>query len=83
LHKFFISLALSACPNHTSPLHLVPNTDYLFCHNAIFFFQVFCLVLLCCRCSVQRYFLLQSALNRCTVRPLTESDDTRCCNNTI
>jgi len=25
---------------------------------------------------------LQSALNRQTVRPLTESDDTRCCNNT-
>jgi hypothetical protein len=24
-----------------------------------------------------------SALNRCTVRPLTDSDDTRCCNNTI
>jgi hypothetical protein len=27
--------------------------------------------------------LTQSALNWCTVRPLTESDDTRCCNNTI
>jgi len=26
---------------------------------------------------------LQSALNRRTVRPFTESDDTRCCNNTI
>ena len=26
---------------------------------------------------------LQSALNRHTVRPFTESDDTRCCNNTI
>jgi len=26
---------------------------------------------------------LQSALNRCTVRPFTESDDTRGCNNTI
>jgi hypothetical protein len=26
---------------------------------------------------------LQSALNRCTARPLTESDDTRCCKNTI
>ena len=25
----------------------------------------------------------QSALNRHTVRPFTESDDTRCCNNTI
>jgi len=24
-----------------------------------------------------------SALNRRTVRPFTESDDTRCCNNTI
>ena len=26
---------------------------------------------------------LQSALNRHTVRPFTESDDTRCCYNTI
>jgi len=26
---------------------------------------------------------LQSALNRRTVRPFTESDNTRCCNNTI
>jgi len=26
---------------------------------------------------------LQSALNRRTVRPFTESDDTRCCSNTI
>jgi hypothetical protein len=26
---------------------------------------------------------LQSALNRCTVQPFTESDDTRCCVNTI
>jgi len=26
---------------------------------------------------------LQSALNRHTVRAFTESDDTRCCNNTI
>ena len=26
---------------------------------------------------------LQSALNRHTARPFTESDDTRCCNNTI
>ena len=26
---------------------------------------------------------LQSALNQCTVRPFTESDDTRCCNNTF
>ena len=26
---------------------------------------------------------LQSALNRCTVQPFTESEDTRCCVNTI
>jgi len=24
---------------------------------------------------------LQSAINRCTVRPFTDSDDTRCCND--
>src|SRR5215469_11913173 len=36
--------------------------------------------------SIRRVQLLsglQSALNRCTVRPLTDSDDTRCCKNTI
>ena len=27
--------------------------------------------------------LSQSALNRCTVQSFTESDDTRCCENTI
>jgi len=26
---------------------------------------------------------VQSALNRCTVQPFTDSDDTRCCVNTI
>jgi hypothetical protein len=26
---------------------------------------------------------VESALNRCTVQPFTESDDTRCCVNTI
>ena len=26
---------------------------------------------------------LESALNRCTVQPFTESDDNRCCENTI
>jgi hypothetical protein len=26
---------------------------------------------------------LKSALNRCTVQPFTENDDTRCCENTI
>ena len=27
--------------------------------------------------------LTQSTLNRCTVQPFTDSDDTRCCENTI
>ena len=27
--------------------------------------------------------LTLTALNRCTVQPFTESDDTRCCENTI
>jgi len=30
-----------------------------------------------------QYTTEQSALNRCTVQPFTESDDTRCCVNTI
>ena len=30
-----------------------------------------------------RYQTLQSALNRRTLQPFTESDDTRCCDNTI
>ena len=35
------------------------------------------------RLSMQVESGLQSALNRHTVRPFTESDDTRGCNNTI
>jgi len=31
-------------------------------------------------CTVHR---LRAALNRCTVQPFTESNDTRCCENTI
>ena len=34
------------------------------------------------RCSVQ-LLRADSAPNRCTVQPFTESDDTRCCVNTI
>jgi len=34
-------------------------------------------------CSMPVESGLQSALNRRTVRPFTESDDTRCCHNTI
>ena len=35
-------------------------------------------------CTVQRLRAdFESALNRCTVQPFTESDDTRCCGNTI
>jgi len=36
-------------------------------------------------CTVHRLraAALQSALNRCTVQPFTESDDTRCSVNTI
>ena len=43
----------------------------------------------CCLCIlvVVHVFLdeatLTSALNQCTVQPFTESDDTRCCVNTI
>jgi hypothetical protein len=33
-------------------------------------------------CTVRR-LRANSALNRHTIRPFTESDDTRCCNNTI
>ena len=33
--------------------------------------------------SVNEQTALQSALNQCTVQPFTESDDTRCCVNTI
>jgi hypothetical protein len=34
------------------------------------------------KCYIERE-LGQSALNRCTVQPFTESDVTRCCENTI
>ena len=33
-------------------------------------------------CTVHR-LRAESALNRCTVQPFTESDDTRCCENAI
>jgi hypothetical protein len=33
-------------------------------------------------CTVHR-LRADSVLNRCTVQPFTESDDTRCCSNTI
>ena len=33
--------------------------------------------------KVTKSIKLESALNRCTVQPFTESDDTRCCVNAI
>ena len=34
-------------------------------------------------CTVHRLKAVESAFNRCTVQPFTESDDTRCCVNKI
>jgi len=35
------------------------------------------------KCRYMYNILCDFALNRCTVQPFTESDDTRCCVNTI
>jgi len=52
--------------------------------RTIFIITASGIVTLCKRSySMQVESGLQSALNRHTVRPFTESDDTRCCNNTI
>ena len=36
-----------------------------------------------CKGLYSKLVALQSTLNRCTVQPFTESDDNRCCVNTI
>ena len=48
-------------------------------HNSLFINNMF-VTLLSSTCFETA---LQSALNRCTVQTSTESDDTRCCVNTI
>ena len=65
-------------PQHvsSSTLHIFRRTNY---NNTAFGIVTFC---------KQPYSMpvesgLQSALNRHTVRPFIESEDTRCCNNTI
>ena len=49
-------------------------------HNSLFINNMY-VTLLSSTCFEQT--ALQSALNRCTVQPFTDSDDIRCCVNAI
>ena len=63
---------------HYNPQHVSSSTMLIFRRtNCIITASVN--VILCKR----PYSMPASALNRHTVLPFTESDDTRCCNNTI
>jgi hypothetical protein len=42
-----------------------------------------CFKLWCVLCAIQCMYSAESALIRHTVQPFTESDDTRCCDDTI
>jgi len=62
--------------NYNSTMLIIRRTNFIITASAI--------VTLCKRpYSIPVKSGLQSALNRHTVRPFTECDDTRYCNNTI
>ena len=68
---------------HYNPQHVSSSTLLIF-RRTNFVITASGIVTLCKRpYSVQVESGLQSALNRHTVRPFAESDDTRGCNNTI
>ena len=68
---------------HYNPLHVSRSTMLVFRRtNCII--TASGIVTLCKRpYSMPVESGMQSALNRRTVRPFTESDDSRCCNNTV
>ena len=62
------------------------NPQHVSSSNLLIFRRTNCIITasgIVTQTAVQYESGLQSALNRHTVRPFTESDDTRCCNNTI
>ena len=70
---------------HYNPQH-VPNSTLLVFRRTNYIITASGIVTLCKRPYSTRMPVesgLQSALNRHTVRPFTERDDTRGCNNTI
>jgi hypothetical protein len=68
---------------HYNPQH-VPSSTLLIYRKTNCIITASGIVILCKRpYSVPVESGLQSALNRHTVRPFTQSDDTRGCNNTI
>ena len=69
---------------HYNPRHVSSSTMLIFRRSDYCIITAPGIVTLCKRpYSTPVESGLQSALNRCTVQPFTESDDTRCCNNTI
>ena len=68
---------------HYNPRHVSSSTMLIFRRtNCIITASV--IVTLCKRpYSMPVESVLQYAVNRHTVRPFTENDDTRCCNNSI
>ena len=68
---------------HYNPRHVSSSTMLIF-RRSYFIITASGIVTVCKRLySTPVESRLQSALNRRTVRPFTESGDTRCCNNTI
>ena len=68
---------------HYNPLHVSSRTMPIF-RRSYCFITASGIVTLCKRpYSTQVKSWMQSALNRRTIQPFTEKDDTRCCNNTI
>ena len=63
--------------DHSIELFHLPT----FMHNSLFINK--CMLHYYPRHVSSSFDSTESALNRCTVQPFTESDDTRCCVNTI
>ena len=66
---------------HYNPQRVSSSTAFIF-RRTNFIITASGIVTLC-KQPYSTQYILQSALNRHTVRPFTESDDTRGCNNTI
>ena len=68
---------------HYNPRHVSSNTMLIFRRNNCII-TASGIVTLCIRLySMPNKSRLKTAVIRHTVQPFTESDDTRCCNNTI
>ena len=80
---FLYSIIIYTSMLHYNPQHVSSSTLLIFSRTN-FIIKASGIVNLCKRLySMQVESELQSAFNRHTVRPFTESDDTGCCNNKI